>query len=221
MDFTTKIRKKQRLEEKSMYLIEYVYRILIVKKYLNLLAKLNIHPIMVTLINTLLFPCILYLIYLKYYILSAFLIQFYAIFDHTDGMLARYTGKQTYIGSRLDRFNDNIFFNAVFIMVALSADLSLYFALVAIVSMNLHNFFGLFYFPKKMKQFAKFKRFGLKKWFLDRNFILGIDASLLLSLFSIFLILHEFQLLFYIISFCYIFDLVYRIIEIKLNEREE
>ncbi|TKX28088.1 CDP-alcohol phosphatidyltransferase family protein [Campylobacter estrildidarum] len=221
MDFTAKIKKKQRLEEKSMYLIEYVYRILIVKRYLDLLAKLNIHPIIITLINTILFPCILYLIYLKYYIIAAFLTQLYAIIDHTDGMLARYTDKQTYIGSRLDRLNDNLFFNLIFIVIALSADLSLYFSLVVIISMNLHNVFGWFYFPKKLRTFEKFKRFGLKKWFFDKNFILGIDASLLLSLISVFLILHEFKLLFYTISLCYIFDLIYRIIEIKLNEKEK
>ncbi|MFY4733922.1 CDP-alcohol phosphatidyltransferase family protein [Campylobacter jejuni] len=218
MNLDERLKKKQRNEVKSMYIIEYFYRIILARRYLPFLAKINIHPIAITALNTIIFPITLYFLYFEYFLVSAILIQIYALIDHTDGMLARYTNKQTYIGSRLDRFNDNVFFNAIFIFIALGANLSLYLAFMTIICMNIHNAFGMFYFSKKLRSLKKIRRFGIKKWFLDRNFILGIDCSLMLTLVSLFLIIDEVFLLFYVVSFLYLLDVIYRFIELKRNQ---
>ncbi|MBT0611303.1 CDP-alcohol phosphatidyltransferase family protein [Campylobacter hyointestinalis] len=222
MDLDEKLKKRQRLETKSMYLIEYVYRILIVRKFLLIpLAKSGIHPVAVTAVNCIIFPLVLFFIYFHHYILAAIFIQVYAIIDHADGTLARYTDKKTWIGSRLDRFNDNVFFNVIFIFVAISENLSIYLALMVIVCMNLHGFIAMFYLQKELRKLKKIRRFGLKKWFMDRNFILGIDCSLMLSTVSLFLIFGWFKALFFVISFIYVFDIIYRIIELKVNQNLE
>ncbi|MCV3428666.1 CDP-alcohol phosphatidyltransferase family protein [Campylobacter sp. IFREMER_LSEM_CL1904] len=216
-----KIKKHHRLEDKSMYIIEYVYRIIIISRILPFLAKKNIHPILVTFLNTLLFPFILYCLYHNHFILGALLVQCYALIDHTDGMLARYTNKKTYIGSRLDRINDNIFFNMIFIVLTFSTHISIYFMILVLLSMNIHNFFGMFYFAKKLRKLKKIQRFGVKKWLLDRNFLLGMDCSMMLFLVSLFLLFGKIKAMFCVIASLYIFDLIYRLIELKINEKLE
>ncbi|ANE36446.1 putative CDP-alcohol phosphatidyltransferase [Campylobacter iguaniorum] len=219
MNLDEKLKKRQRLEIKSMYLIEYIYRVLIIKKFLLIpLARSGIHPVGVTAINCIIFPLVLFFIYYHHYILAVVFIQVYAIIDHTDGMLARYTDKKTWIGSRLDRFNDNVFFNVIFIFIAISQNISIYLALMVIICMNLHGFIAMFYLQKELRKLKVIRRFGLKKWFMDRNFILGIDCSLMLSIVSLFLLFGWFQALFFTISFIYVFDILYRIIELKVNQ---
>ncbi|MFW5614819.1 MAG: hypothetical protein ACOCM3_09210, partial [Campylobacter hyointestinalis] len=94
-------------------------------------------------------------------------------------------------------------------------------ALMVIFCMNLHGFIAMFYLQKELRKLKQIRRFGLKKWFMDRNFILGIDCSLMLSTVSLFLIFGWFKALFFVISFIYVFDIIYRIIELKVNQNLE
>ncbi|MCV3482455.1 CDP-alcohol phosphatidyltransferase family protein [Campylobacter sp. CNRCH_2014_0184h] len=182
---------------------------------------MNVHPVAITFLNTLLFPFILYCLFFQNFILAALLIQCYALIDHTDGMLARYTNKRTYIGSRLDRLNDNIFFNAIFIVLTFSMNFSLFFLILVLCCMNIHNFFGMFYFSSRLRRLKKIRRFGIKKWLLERNFILGMDCSLMLFLVSVFLLFGKIKMMFCVVAFLYVLDLIYRLIELKINEKIE
>ena len=55
------------------------------------------------------------------------------------------------------------------------------------------------------------------KWFLDRGFLLGIDASLLAILISTGIMLGAFELMCYVVGGIFLFDLCYRLIELYAN----
>ena len=64
-------------------------------------------------------------------------------------------------------------------------------------------------------------RFGIKKWFLERGFILGIDASLLAILISVMLFTAKVEFFCYLIGGIYIFEFIHRSIELYINIRLE
>ena len=83
--------------------------------------------------------------------------------------------------------------------------------------MNIYNCITTFYILNQLRKLKSIKRFGLKKWFLDRGFLLGIDASLLAILISAGIMLGAFELMCYVVGGIFLFDLCYRLIELYAN----
>lgn len=215
-----KLVKENRIDKKiSYYLTEYIYRVLIIQRYIliPLASKTNITPNQVTLFSLMLSLLSFVCIYFDCLGLASFLYILYSFCDHIDGMLARYKKLSSKFGKYLDVFVDNIAFNFVFIIVYISFDVSIYYVVFVIVMMNLHGIVATYYIVPKLKTLKNIQRFGIKKWFFDRGFILGIDASLLGILITIMLFSGSFAFFMLFIGCVFLFDMLYRLHELKIN----
>lgn len=221
MDLDEKLKKSQRLEKKrSYYIIEYFYRVLIIQRYILLpLAKTSIKPNHITIMAGIFAFLSFVMIFYHSIILAGILYLLYDFLDHIDGMLARYKNLSSKWGHFLDVFVDTLAFNGVFIMVCFSFDVSIYCVIFVLCAMNLHGLICSFYIVERLKLLKNIQRFGIKKFFLDRGFILGIDASLFSVLVALSLFSGYFEFFFYLIGGIYVFDVIYRAIELKKNER--
>ena len=218
MDLDEKLKKSQRLEAKSYYITEYIFRVLIVQKIILIpLSKTPITPNFITICSSLCAMYSFYCIYSDSFVLAGLFYILYSLLDHTDGILARYKNLYSKFGKFLDDVLDILAFNGVFILLCALKLISLQTCIFVLLAMNIHNYTASLYILKKLKQLKQIKRFGLKKWFLDRGFLLGIDASLLGILISLGLMFEIFELICYIIGGIYIFDLLYRLYELWRN----
>ncbi|KAA6225437.1 MULTISPECIES: CDP-alcohol phosphatidyltransferase family protein [unclassified Campylobacter] len=220
MNLDEKLKKDQRLEsKKSYYLSEYLLRVLIIQKFILLpLAKTKITPNQITILAGIFVLISFVFISLKMAFVAGIFFLLYDFLDHIDGMLARYKNMSSKFGKFLDEFVDNIAFNGVFILIFFCFETNLYALIFILFIMNLHGIIASFVIVPRLKKLKTIKRFGLKKFLLDRGFILGIDASLLSFLIALSLFTKYFDAFFILIGLIYAFDIVYRLIELKRNE---
>ena len=215
------LKPTQRLE-KSYYPTEYLFRVLIIQRFLLApLAKTPITPNQISYISIAFGFCSYTALYYEAFVLAGILYLLCNFIDHIDGMLARYTNTSSEFGKKLDMYGDAFATNFIFIIYAVFYPQSLLPCLLVLVAMNTHSLVCPLYIVKNIKKITAnggvFQRFGLKKWFLDRGFLLGIDASLLGILISLGLMFEIFELICYIIGGIYIFDLLYRLYELWRN----
>ncbi|EAK0812217.1 CDP-alcohol phosphatidyltransferase family protein [Campylobacter sp. IFREMER_LSEM_CL292] len=217
MNLDEKLKKRQRLEM-SYYPTEYIIRVLLLQKFILIpISKTPIKPNHITFFSLVLIIISFLAIYNHFTFLAGGLYFIYCILDCLDGMLARYKDLRSQFGSYLDKVVDHIGFNGIFIMAYIASYISLFECCLVIICMNLHRTICPYYILKNLRKIKNIKRFGVKKYFLDRGFILGIDATLLVILISIGLIFNIFSLICYLLSFLFIFDLVYRFFELRYN----
>lgn len=219
MNLDEKLKKQQRLEM-SYYPTEYIIRVLLLQKYILIpISKTSITPNHITISSLVLIVISFLAIYNHFTLLAGFLYICYSIFDHLDGMLARFKALNSLFGKYLDKMVDHIGFNGVFIMAYITSYISLFECCLAIICMNLHRTICPHYILKNLRKVKNIKRFGIKKYFLDRGFILGVDASLIVVLISIGLIFNILFFICYFLSFLFLFDLAYRFFELRCNLR--
>lgn len=218
MDLDEKLKKEQRLENKSYYITEYLFRVLIIQKFILLpLAKTPITPNTITILSAVFAALSFYLVYLGHFVSAGLLFLVYSLLDHIDGMLARYKNLSSKLGKFLDVSVDNLTFNGIFILLFICDLASLQSCVFALLIMNIYSCVTTFYILKQLRKLKSIKRFGLKKWLLDRGFLLGIDASLLAILISAGIMLGAFNFMCYLIGGIFLFDLCYRLIELYTN----
>lgn len=166
MDLDEKLKKAQRLEKKSYYISEYLFRVLIIQKFILLpLAKTPITPNFITILSAIFAALSFYFIYLGHFICAGLLFLLYSLLDHTDGMLARYKNLSSKIGKLLDVSVDNLTFNGIFIFLFFCDLISLQACIFALVSMNIYNCITTFYILNQLRKLKSIKRFGLKNGF--------------------------------------------------------
>lgn len=220
-NLSEKVKPTQRLE-KSYYPTEYLFRVLIIQRHiLAPLAKTSITPNQITYISIALGIFSYIAVYYECLILAGCFYILCNFTDHIDGMFARYINSSSEFGKKLDMYGDAFATNFIFIIYAISYPQSLLPCFLVLVAMNTHSLVCPLYIVKNIKKITAnggvFKRFGLKKWFLDRGFLLGVDASFLGIVVSLGLIFNIFELACYILAFAYSFDMLYRINELKRN----
>ncbi|MBZ7954638.1 CDP-alcohol phosphatidyltransferase family protein [Campylobacter sp. W0018] len=223
MDLDEKLKKNERLENKrSYYISEYIIRVLIIQKFilLPLAKKTNIKPNQVTITAGIFAFLSLIALYHHYAILAGILYFVYHFLDNIDGMLARYKNLSSKLGHLLDNTVDILSFNGAFIVVYLAYQISIFPILFVIFAMNLHAIICSRIIVKKLRTLKTIKRYGIKKFFLDRGFILGIDATLLCTLIILSFMSECFSFFFYLIGLIYLFDLFYRSVELYRNLKE-
>ncbi|MBZ7936504.1 CDP-alcohol phosphatidyltransferase family protein [Campylobacter sp. B0100352/1] len=223
MDLDEKLKKNERLENKrSYYISEYIIRVLIIQKFilLPLAEKTNIKPNQVTITAGIFAFLSLVALYNHYAILAGILYLIYHFLDNIDGMLARYKNLSSKLGHLLDNIVDILSFNGAFIVAYLAYQVSIFSIFFVIFAMNLHAVICSQIIVKKLRTLKTVKRYGVKKFFLDRGFILGIDPTLLSILIILSFITECFTFFFYLIGLIYLFDLLYRSIELYRNLKE-
>lgn len=217
MNLDEKLKKRQRLEM-SYYPTEYIIRVLFLQKYILIpVAKTGLTPNQVTLMSLFLIIISFIAIYNHFAVLAGILYLIYCILDCLDGMIARFKDLRSQFGSYLDKVVDHIGFNGVFIISYIASYINFFECILVIICMNLHRTICPHYILKNLKKVKNIKRFGIKKYCLDRGFLLGVDATLLVILISTGLIFNILSFICYLLSFLYLFDLVYRFFELKYN----
>ncbi|EGF1230149.1 CDP-alcohol phosphatidyltransferase family protein [Campylobacter jejuni] len=223
MDLDEKLKKNERLENKrSYYISEYIIRVLIIQKFILLLLvqRTNIKPNQVTITAGVFALLSLIALYNHYAILAGILYFVYHFLDNIDGMLARYKNLSSKLGHFLDNIVDILAFNGAFIVAYLAYQIPIFPIIFVIIMMNFHALVCSQIIVKKLRTLKTIKRYGIKKFFLDRGFILGIDATLLCTLIILSFMSECFTFFFYLIGLIYLFDVLYRSIELYRNLKE-
>lgn len=212
--------KQYKRENKVMHVAESFYTNLIVKYVLKPLGNTFVTPNMVTLSGSFLAILIFYLIFQKYYFAIAILIQVYLFIDILDGNLARYKDMKSKLGATLDTINDTMFYNLLFIFLGINV-VPIYLILGVVLLLNLYGIIATYYIVPRLRKLKHVQRRGLKKIFMDKGYIIGMDLGTVCILTSIFLIIGCIKLLYIVLIIGYILDILLRIHELNYNIKLE
>ncbi|SHI41060.1 Phosphatidylglycerophosphate synthase [Clostridium cavendishii DSM 21758] len=213
MEHGSSIKRK----DQTMYIVERFYRETIISRLIKPVSKTFITPNMITIFNCILGFFIFYMGYKNMFIEVAIAFQIYELLDHLDGNLARYKNMSSEFGAKLDRISDFVFYTLVFVFIGFN-NVEWYLILMVIMLINLYGFIAKSYIVPRLRKLNVIKRGKIKRWFLDKGYIIGMDLTLLGVITSFFLILGEIHILYYVIIAGYIIDIIYRVIELKINE---
>ena len=205
------------INRKEMYFFERIYRYISIPVVKGL-AKTKVTPNMVTITNLILAGLNSYLMLSnKVYYLSAFLMFVYYFLDVIDVNLARFTGKTSKLGAKLDEVADGISYNLFIISLGVN-NVPLIWICMLLFIMNFYSFITTKYIVPNIRLIRNFKRVGIKKYLMSKGIILGIDFSLLGVLIAAAIISGEYVFMYKFILALYIMDLLYRLIELWINK---
>lgn len=212
--------KQYKRKDKTMHIAEYFYTTKVVEPLLPVISKTFITPNMITIFNSFLAMFIFYLAYNQRYIWVAILIQCYLFLDILDGNLARYKNMKSDLGAKLDSINDRIFYTLIFIFIGIG-EVPLYLIISVIFLINLYAILATFYIVPRLRKLETVERHGVKKYFMDRGFIIGMDLGTVDILVTIFLLLGKINILYIILITGFILDIIVRLSELWWNEKLE
>lgn len=209
------------LKRKEMYIIEKIFTEKLVFPIVKSIKWRFITPNKITIFNLLLASLNIIVLAMGHLeIISAILIQIYLLFDILDGNLARYTGRCTKLGAKLDNFGDRVIYNGIIVAIGLNR-IPLFLLIMVLLVHNLHGALATYYIVPNIKKIKKFKRYGIKKFLMDKGIIFGMDLTLLDFIISISIITKLIYFSFTVILFLYVFDIIYRLFELMINQRNE
>lgn len=201
----------------SFYLFEGFYT-QAVCRLLPFIARTGIKPNQVTLANIVNGFAIPACLFLELRLAASLLIQLYLFLDIVDGNLARYTGKSSRLGHILDQVSDRAFYTFGFLALGYFAGNSWTWLLAYAVIINTYALLTTGYIAPRIRAIPRFRRWGLKKWFMERKILFGMDLSTQDVIASVLLLTPATRWILPIITCLYSADLLYRLWELKRNE---
>lgn len=205
-----------KINSKKYHLAEFFFNKYISGPMLQYISKTSITPNMITTTNFIVSFFTLYSAYKKEYTTVAFLMIFYQFCDNLDGNLARYKNLTSELGARLDKISDFIFYNLIFVCLGIN-NISVNLIILLVFLINFYGVIATYYIVPKMKKIKFMKRFGIKKFFYNKGFILGFDIGTMNIVSSIFLLCQYIKLMYIVLIILLLFDITYRIIEVHYN----
>lgn len=203
--------------DKSMHLAEYIYTKYLINPILPVLGKSFITPNMVTLLNSFWGLYIFYLAYLQKFFWVGIGIQLYLFFDILDGNLARYKNMRSDLGKKLDEVNDALFYTFIFVFIGFGT-VPLHYIAGVIFLMNAYGLLAKYYIVPRLKKLERIRRDVIKKFFLDRGVIIGMDIGTVDIVITIFLIWGHIPEMYEVIMIGLLTDIFFRIKELRKNE---
>lgn len=204
--------------DRSMHVAERFYTCELVEPILPVISKTFITPNMITIANIIFSFILFYKAYNESYIFCAIGIQIYLFLDVLDGNLARYKNMKSKLGAKLDYWCDTFFYNLIFIFLGIN-HVSWILILSVILLVNLYGIIATYYIVPRLRKLKIINRTGIKKYFMDRGYIIGMDLGTLDIIMSICLIFSAVKPMFCIIILGYILDILFRLMELKKNEK--
>ncbi|KGK86061.1 CDP-alcohol phosphatidyltransferase family protein [Clostridium sp. HMP27] len=205
-------------KDKTMHIAESFYTYRLVNPLLPYISKTGITPNMITIFNMIFSIFIFYMAYKSNNIVVGISIQIYLFLDILDGNLARYRNLKSSIGAKLDYFSDLIFYNLVFVFIGINK-VQWWYILSVIIVINLYGIIATYYIVPGLRKLKVIKRNSIKKYFMDRGYIIGMDLGTIDIISTILIMLNKIKFLFIILILGIIFDIFCRIVELKYNER--
>ena len=206
-------------KDRTMHIAESFYTYHVVEPLLPYIGRTFVTPNMVTSLNIIFSFVMFYLAYREHYILFALGIQFYLFLDILDGNLARYKNMRSKLGATLDTICDNLFYNGMLIAIGINR-VSWFYILTSVFLVNVYGWIATYYIVPRLRKLKTINRSGIKKYFMDRGYIIGMDLGTLDIIITLFLLFgHKLKLMFIVISIGYILDIIFRIAELKKNEK--
>ncbi|APF22646.1 CDP-alcohol phosphatidyltransferase family protein [Clostridium butyricum] len=207
-----------KLENKSFHIAEYFYNKYMSYPLIPYISKTKITPNMLTITNMLIMPITFYCAYNNHLKIVAFQMLLYQFFDNLDGNLARYKNMNSELGAKLDNISDFIFYNLIFIFLGWNnVNKNIIFLLVFLV--NFYGCYATYFLRPRLRKFKKIRRFGIKKYFMKKGIIFGIDVGTIDIISSIFLVFNKVNALYRVLIILFILDIIMRYIELIKNEK--
>lgn len=202
----------------SFYFLEGLYTKLVCKT-LPRISQLGITPNQVTFLNIANALAIALCLTQQLWLISAALIQLYLILDILDGNLARYAKLSSRFGQILDQIADRLFYTVGFLVLGYCVGNSISWLVTYAITINAYAAITTFYILPRLRALKKINRWGLKKKLMDRKIILGMDLSTQDLIASLLLLTPWKPQIIPLISGLYLCDLLYRLWELRRNER--
>jgi phosphatidylglycerophosphate synthase len=205
------MRKRQHFYWAEKFYTDVVFRLM------PAIAETGITPNQITILNILNGLLILWCIWQQHYIPAALLIQLYLFLDIVDGNLARYRNLSSRLGAILDNLGDRFFYNAVIVTIGIATQTHWAWIVFFLLAHNLHAALATYYIVPRIRKTPDFKRFAVKQWLMDRDYILGMDLSSQDVIMSALLVTSWRIYIVPIIAWLYLLDLVFRLVELGRN----
>lgn len=209
---------KFKRKDKTMHIAEWFYTEKLVNPLLPKLSQTNITPNMITIVNVFFTIVLFYLGYNEKNLLCGLGVQIYLFLDILDGNLARYKNMTSEFGKKIDWFCDLIFYSLIFIFIGLKTNKPILWIIPSVLT-YLYGFLATNYIGPNLKKLKVIKRSGMKKYFMDKGLIIGMDMGTVDIIITICLIINKKNWLLFIITFGYVLDIFYRIKELKYNQK--
>ncbi|WP_197139791.1 CDP-alcohol phosphatidyltransferase family protein [Lysinibacillus sphaericus] len=206
--------------DRTMHIAEYIHTTYFVQPILPLLSKTFITPNMITIGNIIYSFLIYYWAYYNEFIYVALGVQVYLFLDILDGNLARYAKLQSSFGAWLDNTYDRIFYTLLLFFIGLNSVPIILLVLVLIL-INLYAWLATYYIVPRLRKLKQVQRRSLKKWFIDRGLIIGMDVGTVMIIITICLLFQQPLLLYIILFVGFVIDILARLTELWSNMKRE
>lgn len=191
------------------------------KPLIMFLVNTPITPNMVTIANlVLILPLVCIAAWKQHFLLLALLIQVYMFLDIVDGNLARNKNMKSELGRRLDIISDTFFYIVGYLFIGIGMEEPLWLVGLFILTQQIYGLVATYYIVPGIRKLKNFEHTSLKKFFIDRDILFGMDASMETLITSVLLIFPIRKLIFVICPLLWSIDLVYRLYELKWLNRK-
>lgn len=191
------------------------------KPLIIFLTHTPVTPNMVTLVNLIVvFPLICFTAWKKYFYVLAVLIQLYMFLDIVDGNLARNKHMQSEIGKKLDIISDTIFYTVGYFFIGIGVELPAWAILAAIAIQHCYGVIATYYIVPKIHKLKVFEHTRFKQFFIERDILFGMDASLETLITTVLLLTSMRKYIFVVCPLLWIIDMIYRIYELNWVNRK-
>lgn len=120
----------------------------------------------------------------QWFVPAALLIQLHHLLDGVDGNLARYQGRCSTIGHRLDQLSDQLVRLTLFVVLVLVAQVPAWLGLAMLATLYLDLALVAWVITPCARRYP-LMRAGWKQWFMDRGLMPGFDIFTLYALVSL------------------------------------
>ena len=195
--------------------------VLFEKPLIMFLVSTPITPNMVTSMNLLLvLPLVCVTAWYHKFIILSLLIQVYVFLDIMDGNLARNKNMKSEFGRKLDILSDTFFYTVGYFFIGIGMDEPIWIVVLFILVQRIYGLVATYYIVPNIRKLNHFEHTSIKKYFINKDIIFGMDVSLETLITSVLLFFPIRKIIFIICPILWSIDLVYRLYELKWLNRK-
>ena len=185
--------------------------VLFEKPLIMFLVSTPITPNMVTSMNLLLvLPLVCVTAWYHKFIILSLLIQVYVFLDIM----------KSEFGRKLDILSDTFFYTVGYFFIGIGMDEPIWIVVLFILVQRIYGLVATYYIVPNIRKLNHFEHTSIKKYFINKDIIFGMDVSLETLITSVLLFFPIRKIIFIICPILWSIDLVYRLYELKWLNRK-